>query len=164
MASVEPTESRIVARMGEYVVGKAPDVLVTSGLGSCVGVAIYEVRLQAGGLAHIANLGAGKEAQNPNAHADIAIPAMLTELEAMGGVRTFMVAKLAGAGEMFGFEVSEQMDVGRRNLQSVLETLELERVRVGDQDVFGGRPRSMVFRLTDGSVMVESMGETHRLA
>jgi len=157
------TGARTVVRMGEYVVGTAPDVLTTSGLGSCVGVAIYEACLQAGGLAHVSDLGDGAESQNPQAHADIAIPAMVAELEAMGGVRTFMLAKLAGGAEMFRLEVSEQMDIGKRNLRSVLDALENEMVRVVGQDVLGDRPRSMVFDLATGEVVVDSIGETYRI-
>jgi len=153
--------ARIVVAMGEYVAGTAPDVLTTSGLGSCVGVAIYEACLQAGGLAHISEPGHGAESQNPQAHADIAIATMVAELEAMGGVRTFMVAKLAGGGEMFGFEVSDQMDIGKRNLQSVLKALENEMVRVDGKDVLGDRPRSMIFDLTTGKVVLESCGEMY---
>ncbi len=159
----ETAGARIVAAMGEYVVGTAPDVLTTSGLGSCVGVAIYEASLQAGGLAHVSELGEGAESQNPRAHADIAIPAMVAELEAMGGVRTFMGAKLAGGGEMFGFEMSDQMDIGKRNLQSVLDALASEMVRVNGKDVRGDRPRSMIFDLASGEVIMESMGDAYRI-
>jgi len=155
---------RIVVPAGAYVVSRAPNVLRTSGLGSCVAVAMYEARLQAGGLAHVSNPCEGEESRNPQAHADVAIPAMVAELEAMGAVRTFMVAKLAGGGEMFGFEVSDQMDIGKRNLQSVLDVLEKARIRVGGRDVLGNRPRSMMFDLTSGEVVVESMGETQRIA
>ncbi len=163
MTRDKTTGARIVVRMGEYVVGTAPDVLTTSGLGSCVGVAVYEACLQAGGLAHISEPGEGAESENPRAHADIAIPAMVAELEAMGGVRTFMVAKLAGGAEMFGLEVSEQMDIGKRNLRSVLDGLEIEMVRVVGQDVLGDRPRSMVFNLDTGEVAMDSIGETYRI-
>jgi len=144
-------------------VSKAPDVLTTAGLGSCIGVAIYETRLQAGGLAHISEPGAGKESRNPQAHADIAIPAMIAELERLGGIRTFMFARLAGGGEMFGFDMSDQMNIGKRNLQSVLDTLATEMVRVRGKEVLGDRPRSMMFDLTSGEVVLESMGKTHRM-
>jgi len=157
------TSARIVVPVGEYAVSAAPNILTTSGLGSCVGVAIYEARLQAGGLAHIASPDKGGLGMQPTGHADIAVPAMVADLEAMGGVRTFMVAKLAGGGEMFGFEVTDMMDIGKRNLYAVRDVLAGEMVRIVAEDVRGNRPRSMVFDLASGEIVLESLGETYRL-
>ena len=39
--------------IGEYRVARPPAVLVSLGLGSCVGVALYDPERKVGGLAHI---------------------------------------------------------------------------------------------------------------
>jgi chemotaxis protein CheD len=39
--------------MADLAVCKAPQKLMTAGLGSCVGVCIYDPRTKVGGLAHI---------------------------------------------------------------------------------------------------------------
>ena len=39
--------------MADYKVGRGPDKLLTLGLGSCIGVTLYDKRKKQGGMAHI---------------------------------------------------------------------------------------------------------------
>ena len=64
--------------MAEYKIAKSPAVLVTLGLGSCVGVALHDSINKIGGLAHVmlpdSSL-SNKEYFNPGKFANTAIDA-----------------------------------------------------------------------------------------
>jgi len=156
------TANVIVVPMGEYAVGIAPGAIRTSNLGSCVGVAIYDAYTQVGGLAHIVLPDKGGRGFKPAAHADVAIPAMVHALEALGAVRMFMVAKLAGGGNMFGFEVTPAMDIGARNVECVRDVLRNELIRIVAEDLLGNHPRCMMLDLGTGTVILQTRGEHYR--
>jgi len=44
---------QIKVGISDYKIAQAPDVLVTIGLGSCIGIAIYEPKSRMGALSHI---------------------------------------------------------------------------------------------------------------
>ena len=67
--------SEIMVRMGEMAVAAAEtEVLVTIGLGSCIGLALLDQRRGVAGLAHIMLPEAGATADQPGKFADTAVP------------------------------------------------------------------------------------------
>jgi chemotaxis protein CheD len=128
-----------------------------------VGISIYSQHVQAGGLIHIAMPDSGLGAQNPAAHADVAISAVVEQLEAFGAVRTFMEVKIAGGSNMFGFHVCPEMDIGARNIASVREVLARERLQIKEEDVVLSHPRTMVLDLRSGRVLLKTGGEIYRI-
>ena len=149
--------------MGEYRLARAPCSLITRDLGSCVGVSIYSPHIQAGGLIHIAMPDSGWGASNPAAHADVAIVAVVLQLEVLGAIRTFMEVKIAGGSNMFGFDVIPEMDIGARNVACVRDVLASERLRIKDEDVVLDHPRTMALDLKDGRVLLKTAGEVYRI-
>lgn len=149
--------------MGEYRLARAPCSLITRDLGSCVGVSIYNAHTQAGGLIHVAMPDSGLGSNNPTAHADIAITAVIQQLEAFGAVRTFMEVKIAGGSNMFGFEVCPEMDIGARNVKCVREVLARERLQIREEDVMLDHPRTMALDLRNGRVLLKTAGEVYRI-
>ena len=68
--------------MADLNIGRAPDVLTTLGLGSCVGIALYDATMRIGGLAHIM-LPDSKQIKNNNnvaKFADTAIEVLINKL------------------------------------------------------------------------------------
>ena len=53
---------------------------------------------------------------------------------------------------------SEFLDIGKRNAETVLETLRLEKIPVRGQNLGGVIGRSMSMRLEDGRVAVRLLG------
>src|SRR5699024_8941830 len=82
----------------------APNRLKTSGLGSCVGVVIYDQNIA--GLAHVMlpdSTASKKSNQNVMKYADTAIDLMLKKLVSQGAKKSRLKAKLAGGAHMFSF-------------------------------------------------------------
>lgn len=112
--------------ISDYKVSTAPDQLVTIGLGSCVGIALYEEKTKTGSLIHIM-LPESKGFKNTEKwakFADLALPRVVYELQQKTKQKK-IVAKIAGGASMFSFNSeSKNMQIGERNIHSVKQTLE----------------------------------------
>ena len=141
--------------IGEYRVARPPAVLVSLGLGSCVGVALYDPERKVGGLAHImlpSSNGAGG-ITNPGKYADEAIRRMLEEMLRLGASRSRIVAKIAGGATMFK---NCQNSIGERNVESVREVLRREGIRIVAEDTGKNYGRSIEFDVETGLLQVRS--------
>src|SRR5690554_1005752 len=112
--------------MADLKIAKYPEILTTLGLGSCVGIALYDKSIQLIGLAHIM-LPCSKQIKNNTnkaKFADTAINLLLDEMIRFGGNRNRFVAKIAGGAQMFSFGGnSDVMKIGLRNAQATKKLL-----------------------------------------
>ena len=78
--------SETMVRMGELAASSASGhVLVSLGLGSCIGLALLDRRLGIAGLAHVVlPQSQDQSPENPRKFADLAVPALIFELETLG--------------------------------------------------------------------------------
>ena len=117
--------------MADWKIARSGDVLKTTGLGSCVGLTLYDSVAQIAGMAHImlpSSEIAREEQFNRAKYADTALPDMLEALIAAGASRRRLVAKLAGGAQMFAFAGQDTMRIGPRNVETcktLLNTLEI---------------------------------------
>ena len=77
------SESGIIkVGMADLSIAKEPDILTTLGLGSCVGIALYDPSTKVGGLAHIMLPDSTQIKNNENKakFADTAIKMLLQEM------------------------------------------------------------------------------------
>ena len=94
-----------MVRMGELAVSaEAGHMLMSLGLGSCIGLALIDRRGGIAGLAHIVLPTSTGHVPGPAAHkfADHAVPALIDELAAVGAPRVRLQAMLVGGASMFG--------------------------------------------------------------
>lgn len=98
--------------MADLKTAKNPDILTTLGLGSCIGIALWDPTTKIGGLAHVMLPDSSKIRNNSNVakFADTGITELVRQMEAMGVPRRRIVAKIAGGARMF--EVSGTTSVG----------------------------------------------------
>ena len=105
--------------MADYKVGRSPATLISYGLGSCIGVSLYDPIRKIGGLLHIMlpDSTQARASDNPAKFADTGIPLMINDVVALGATRARLVAKIAGGAQMFSFSnATDIMRVGTRNL------------------------------------------------
>lgn len=127
----------------------APDTIRTLGLGSCVGIVIYDPQKKVAGLSHVllpdSSLGKQKT-MNEFKYADTALPILVNRLLNMGARKYALKAKIAGGAEMFKFTSnSDIMRIGPRNVDAVLEQLGILQIPVVAQDVGGNIGRTIEF-------------------
>src|SRR5699024_1966184 len=86
---------------------EAPNTIRTSGLGSCVGVVIYDNFKQVAGLAHVMlpdSKLTKQEKFNEYKYADTAIDSLVNQLISLGARKSQLKAKIAGGAQMFKFQ------------------------------------------------------------
>ncbi|SDC62428.1 chemotaxis protein CheD [Terribacillus halophilus] len=126
-----------------------PQHLRTAGLGSCVGVVIYDKQKRVAGMAHVmlpdSNL--AKQAQmNRNKYADTAMDDLIANLVRQGASNNRFKAKLAGGAQMFSFmSTDEKMRIGPRNIEAVEQKLREYRIPIESKDVGGTNGRTIEF-------------------
>ncbi|MGB9826171.1 MAG: chemotaxis protein CheD [Desulfofundulus sp.] len=145
--------------MADLAVGRDPVVLVTIGLGSCVGVALYDDQAKVGGLAHImlpqAN---GLAVTNPAKFADTALPLLVKKMEELGANPRRLTAKVAGGAQMFQLaQPTEMMRIGERNTEAVLQWLRAAGIRVVAQDTGGSWGRTVELDTSTGELRVKTI-------
>ena len=152
-----------MVRMGELVISATPgDVLVSLGLGSCIGLALIDRRTGAAGLAHIVlpEATGGPSPASLHKFADHAVPALFEGMRERGASRVFMEAVLVGGASMFS---SAGMEVGLRNAEAVRSLVAARRVPVVAEAIGGSRGRTMRVDVAGGGVTVREAGGSDEL-
>lgn len=148
--------------MADYKVGKAPDTIISYGLGSCIGISLYDPQAKVGGLLHIM-LPDSKQARasdNPAKFADTGMPLLLRDVLALGAVRSRLVAKMAGGAQMFAFaNATDVMRVGARNAEAVKSILNEMNIRLLAEDTGGTYGRTVSIDLENGSYKVKTINK-----
>lgn len=155
-------EQKIVkVGMADLNVISESGLIRTSGLGSCVGVTLYEPVLKIAGMAHVMlpSSDIAREGQiNVAKYADTAIPELLARLLAMGASRSRLVAKMAGGSQMFAFAgKNDTMRIGPRNAESCkAKLLELGIPLLGE-DTGGNYGRTIELECSTGILFIRSV-------
>jgi chemotaxis protein CheD len=148
-----------MVRMGEYAFSaSAGDVLVSLGLGSCVGVALLDRRAAVAGLAHVVLPAAEGRADTPGKFADTAVTALLESVVALGARRTRLEAVLVGGASMFSFG-GAGLDIGQRNDAAVRDELARLRIPVAAAETGGSRGRTVRVDVQTGVVTAKAAGD-----
>ena len=144
--------------MADYKLCAPPDKISTLGLGSCMGVVIYDTKTKLCGMAHIMlpDAGLSLSQENPYKFADKGCRQLLKEMERLGASRCFITAKLAGGAAMFS-RYEALGSIGERNVKAVKAVLRELNVRVTAEDTGKNYGRTITFDSADGSLTVKSM-------
>ncbi|MDT8317603.1 MAG: chemotaxis protein CheD [bacterium] len=153
-------ESTIIkVKIADYKITGKPNILVTNGLGSCVGLSLYDEKLGIGGLAHIM-LPQSKNDVEPKffpRYADTAINAILAELKEQGSNQVDIVAKIAGGASMFPDLKKDGKGVGERNVECAMGILASIKIPLIGSDTGGDYGRSVEFSTMSGEMRIRSI-------
>lgn len=142
-------ETMVKVGIADLNIVTAPGMIRTAGLGSCVGIVIYDEGKHIAGLSHILLPDSSLAKQtdiNYFKYADTAIPILVNKLVGEGARRYALKAKLAGGAQMFHFTSnSDIMRIGPRNTEAVLAILEALRIPVIASDTGGKIGRTIEF-------------------
>ena len=131
-------------------------VLTTSGLGSCLGVAVYERSATVAGLVHVMLPSlAEMEGSNEAKFADSGIRALVNEIESHGAKREHMEAKIAGGSDMLDFSENGS-GIGVQNVEMGRQTLEELDIPIVGEDIGGEHGRSLRLETASGDLVVKS--------
>lgn len=140
---------------------EAPGKIITVGLGSCIGIAIYDRIKRIGGLAHIMLPDSTQfsNVTNPMKFADLAIPMLVEKMEKMGSSKRNMKAKIAGGASMFNFSDKNMItDIGSRNGIAVKVALEKAGIPLIAEDIGGNKGRTVILDADTGAFQIRIVG------
>lgn len=147
---------RLKVGIAEYEVTADGAELTTSGLGSCIGVALYDDQSGVAGLAHVMLPVAEEMADGkPAKFADTGTELLLNEMQSNGADLDNIEAKIAGGSGMLDFSEGGS-SIGDRNVDSVKETLEKHDIPLVAEDVGGDYGRSLRVEPETGDLVVKS--------
>lgn len=152
--------------MADLNTSKAPDLLTTLGLGSCVGICLYDKVKKVAGLAHIM-LPSSKEIKNNSnkaKFADSGIDELIHLMSKEGANKNNLIAKIAGGSQMFNFNSQNDMlRIGERNVNATKEKLKELNIRIIAEDTGGNFGRTIVFDSGDGSLNIRTIGHGEKI-
>lgn len=155
-------EHAVVAGLGEIKISNNPDdVLTCLGLGSCIGLGLYDPVAKVGGMAHIVLPDSGgRTASVPGKFADEAIPNLIMAVVAAGGMRSRMKARMAGGAQMTGLNGPNSIfAIGVANADATRKALAEAGIRLLAEDVGGNSGRTLRLWMNTGEMTVSYSGK-----
>lgn len=151
--------------MADFNICKAPDAITTLGLGSCVGIALYDSSRKVAGLAHIMLPDSQSVKNNSNIakFADTGIDACINMMIKNGASRIGLVAKIAGGAQMFAFGSNNDMlRIGERNVIATKAKLKQLGIRILAEDTGNNYGRTIEFYPETGELLIKAVGKPPR--
>lgn len=125
---------------------------ITTILGSCVAVCLFDQQLLIGGMNHyMLPYWNGHGLASPK-YGNIAIIKLINKLESYGSDKKNLVAKVFGGGEVIQ-SATNQFNIGLRNIEVANEILKEQRIQIVSSSVGGKLGRKVIFETSTGSVL-----------
>lgn len=150
--------------MADLNICRAPDAITTLGLGSCVGVVIYDATLKLAGMVHVMLPDSTKIKNNENRakFADTGIADLLAEMEKRGAARIRLKAKIAGGAQMFAFNTNNEMlRIGEQNAEAAKKVLRMLHIPVVAEDTGKNFGRTIEFYPETGELLIKAVGKAN---
>ncbi|ABW19052.1 chemotaxis protein CheD [Alkaliphilus oremlandii] len=147
--------------MADMNITKDPGVITTLGLGSCVGIVLYDQAVKVAGLVHIMlpNSKQIKNNENKAKFADTGIELLLQKMIEQGCSKSRIIAKIAGGSQMFSFQTNNDvMKIGERNVVATKEILQQLKIPLLAQDTGGNYGRTIEFNSNNGKLLIKTIG------
>ncbi|MEW6516709.1 MAG: chemotaxis protein CheD [candidate division FCPU426 bacterium] len=156
---------RIKVGMASWKVARSRDILVTFGLGSCVGLGLWDPETHIAAMAHImlpdSKQPRFRQELNPAKFADTAVKTMLDHFLQTGIPFSRLQAKLVGGANMFAFPgrnggTEGNISIGQRNVQAVKDKLREFSIPVVGEDTGGSQGRSVEYYADSGLMKIRT--------
>jgi len=143
---------------GELYVGCSPDEMVATTLGSCVSACIRDQVSGIGGMNHfmlpLKSDGDGFDSLDmATRYGNHAMERLINEIIKYGGRRENLEVKLTGGGRV----ITHMSDVGRRNIDFVLDYIELEGLMLKSSDLGDNCARKVMYSPASGRLRVKRL-------
>jgi chemotaxis protein CheD len=153
-------QRRISVGIGQLAVSRRPnEILVSYGLGSCVGVSVFDPATKVAGLLHVllpACEGRPGDRAEPARYADTGVDALLREMAAAGAMIERLIVKVAGGAAVLGPANAERFKIGARNVEAIRERLKAHGLRAAREETGGTRGRTIEIHPATGKTFVRT--------
>ena len=152
--------------MADLNVCVSPNAITTLGLGSCVGIVLYDPVKRIAGMVHIMLPDSTKILNNENKakFADTGIDLLIKRMIEIGADRRALIAKIAGGAQMFAFSNnSDMMRIGERNVEATKLKLAQLGISIKAEDTGANYGRTIEFYPENGSLLIKSVGKERKI-
>lgn len=152
--------------MADLKVSKAPNILTTLGLGSCIGLTLYDPTLKVGGLVHYMLPDSTKLKNNSNIakFGDTGIKELYRLMIEQGAQPRRMVAKIAGGAQMFAVSgLSAVGNVGERNAEEAKLILKELKIPLIAEDTGLNYGRTVELDCENGNFIIKAVGKEPKI-
>lgn len=137
------------------------DVLMTYSLGSCIGVAIYDPVVKAGGMLHFMlpdhRLDEKKAQKNPFMFGNSGIPLLFKEIYKFGAKKNRLKVIVVGGAQIL--DQGGLFNIGKRNQTLLRKMFWKNNVLIGFEHVGGSVNRTLKLALGNGDAWLKVSGE-----
>jgi chemotaxis protein CheD len=154
-------EKIIKVGMADLQASIHPAILTTLGLGSCVGIALYDSGTKIIGLSHamLPDSKSSRNSSNVAKFVDTAVDALIAEMIKLGANRNRISAKLAGGAQMFSFpQGTDLMRIGMRNVNAAKEKLKELGIPIVSEDTGSNYGRTIELNSSTGMLIIKTIG------
>lgn len=134
--------------------------IVSTILGSCVAVCLFDPVLQIGGINHYLLPFWNKEGLPTPKYGNVAIQRLVEKMIALGSNKKHLEAKIFGGASQFENSNSTMLNVGQRNIQIAIDLLNKENIRILGKDVGNSQGRRVLYMTNLGKVKVRMIQST----
>ncbi len=152
--------------MADLNVCVSPNAITTLGLGSCVGIVLYDPTKKIAGMVHIMLPDSTKILNNENKakFADTGIDLLIRRMIESGADRRLLIAKIAGGAQMFAFgNNSDMMRIGERNVEATKLKLAQLGISIRAEDTGANYGRTIEFYPENGTLLIKSVGKERKI-
>ncbi len=152
--------------MADMNVCSGADSITTLGLGSCVGVVLWDPQTKICGMVHVMLPDSTSIRNNMNIakFADSGIEELLKRVIAKGARRENLVAKIAGGAKMFTVNnKSEMLSIGDRNVEASIKKLAELRIPIKARDTGDTYGRTVTFYPATGQYHIKRVGKESKI-
>jgi chemotaxis protein CheD len=149
----EQMERRVYLHPGALWAEPFPGVITTV-LGSCVSVCLWDPQTTLGGINHFILPHGGKEVSAR--YGNHALATLLARVLEIGAHRETLLACVFGGASVLPGEATGPT-LGSRNVAEAFEFLERSGIAVLRHDVEGRQGRKLTFRTADGSTLIRKL-------
>lgn len=146
---------RVFLLPGEYCVTKSP-TLISTLLGSCVSVSLYNKKLKLGGMNHYMLQKSPDPASNSPKYGDYSNEMMIKFMKKVDPNPANIEAMLFGGGHVVG-HLHSGNGIANGNIQIAREILKKYNIRIVKEDIGGNNGRKLYYQSWDNQIKIDKI-------
>ena len=125
-------------------------VMVSTILGSCVAVCLWDADALLAGINHYLLPSDPVRGHSDLRYGNIAIERLIDEMVSAGAKKARLVAKLVGGASLLGNAVTTRLSIGDQNVAVARQALEKHAIPINAEQTGGQRGRKLLFHTGNG--------------
>jgi len=158
VCAIDPSEKlRTVYLYPGQVFTASQPLLVSTILGSCIAVCLWDEKTRLAGINHYLLPSDPVRGQSDLRYGNIAIERLIDEMVSAGAATQRMVAKIVGGASILGSSASARQSIGDQNAAVARQALQKHGVAITAEQTGGLRGRKLLFHTGNGCAFTKEI-------